>query len=230
MNKGLFITGTDTGIGKTLIAEGIAGWLRQEGVKVGVMKPIASGDGNDIQRLMRAAGTKDPLSETNPLHFKAPLAPSVAAALEDREVDLDQVYAAFWALHKKYDVLILEGAGGVKVPLGETTYVTDLMAALQLPALVVARAGLGTLNHSLLTLDALEAAKVPVAGILLNGGTGKLLAEATNPEELQNHTAISVVGHLKHNPKFPKQLPTLVAALQELPGLRKVLRRTCGLA
>src|SRR5439155_22061817 len=142
MNKGIFITGTDTGVGKTLVASGVARLLKSWGVKVGVMKPVATGDQNDAKALLKAADLSEDLSLANPQFFKAPLAPSVAAELEGREVDSEKIYKAFWHLSKKYDVMVLEGIGGVKVPLGESTYLVDLIEALRLPALVVSLAPL----------------------------------------------------------------------------------------
>lgn len=228
MTRGLFITATDTGVGKTLIACGIARWLRSEGLRVGVMKPVSSGDRNDAKRLIAAAQIREDLDVVNPQHFRAPLAPSVAASLERRAVDMDRIYQAYWALHKRYDVLIVEGAGGVKVPLAESTYVMDLIAAFRLPALVVARAGLGTINHSLLTLDALDQAKIEVVGLLLNGGSGKTLAEATNPDEIQDHTAFPVLGHLRNRSVYPRDVDALARALRKIPRLSKAVQRICG--
>src|SRR5258708_32063229 len=116
MNKGIFVTGTDTGVGKTLVACGIARLLKSWKVNVGVMKPIATGDQHDVRQLMKAADVDDEISMVNPQFFNAPLAPSVAAALERREVRLEKIYSAFWVLSKKYEVMIVEGIGGVKVP------------------------------------------------------------------------------------------------------------------
>lgn len=230
MNKGLFITGTDTGVGKTLIACGIAALLKKWGARVGVMKPIATGDRRDAKRLIAAAGVGDSLDLVNPQFFKAPLAPSAAAGLERRRVEMETIYQAFWALHKKYDVLIVEGIGGVKVPIGESCYVLDMIQALQLPALVVSRAALGTLNHSILTLDALGQAKAPVAGILLNGGRGRTPAEATNEETLQDHITVQVLGRLAFRPAFQKETQAVIRAMSRLPRLVKAVRRACGLA
>jgi dethiobiotin synthetase len=147
MNKGIFVTGTDTEVGKTVVACGIARLLKSMGVKVGVMKPISSGSREDAQHLRKAAEITEELDVINPQYFKAALAPTVAAAMERREVDLEAVYRSYWFLQKHYDVVIVEGIGGVKVPLGESSFVLDLMHALRLQELVVGRAGLGTLNH-----------------------------------------------------------------------------------
>jgi len=225
MNRGIFITGTDTWVGKTVVACGIARWLKNSGVKVGVMKPISSGNQDDAKRLIRAAGVDDDLSLVNPQFFKAPLAPTVAAALERRDVDLQKIYGAYWTLSKKYDVMVVEGIGGVKVPLGESTYVADLIEALRLPALVVSRVILGTLNHTLLTMESLEKEKIEVIGVLLNGGKGKTLAEKTNPEVLQEHMTAQLLGHLKWDPRFKANPSAVAAAMTRLPLLTRALKR-----
>ncbi len=227
MNKGIFITGTDTGVGKTLVACGIARLLKSWGVKVGVMKPVSTGDQEDARALLKAAQIKEDLALVNPQFFKAPLAPCVAAELEGREVDSETIYKAYWHLSKKYDVMVVEGIGGVKVPLGETTYVADLIEALRLPALVISRATLGTLNHTLLTLDALAQEKVEVVGVLFNGGNGKTLAEKTNPETLQDHTTVQVLGSLRSQMRFRKNPAATAQALDRLPLLVKALKRAC---
>ena len=123
--------------------------------------------------------------------------------------------------------MVVEGIGGVKVPLGETTYVVDLIEALRLPALLVSRPGLGTLNHTLMSLDALSEKKVPVLGVLFNGGTGKTLAEKTNPETLQDHTTVQVLGSLKSQPHFRTNSGATAKALERLPLLVKALKRAC---
>jgi dethiobiotin synthetase len=225
MNRGIFVTGTDTGVGKTLVACGIARLLKSWGIKVGVMKPVATGDQEDIRRLMKAAQVDDDLALVNPQFFRAPLAPTVSAALEHREVRLDKVYSAYWTLSKKYDVMVVEGIGGIKVPLGDSTYVADVIEALRLPALVVSRAGLGTLNHTLLTLEAMEKEKIPTVGVLFNGGKGNTLAEKTNPDALQEHTTVQVLGHLKWNPRFRANPAAAAASMAHLPLLSRAIKR-----
>ncbi len=225
MNKGIFVTGTDTGVGKTLVACGIVSLLKSRGIKVGVMKPVATGDQMDAKRLIKAAQVEDDIGLVNPQFFEAPLAPSVAASFERKHLDLGKVYSAFWTLSKKYDVMVVEGIGGVKVPLGESTYVADMIEALRLPALVVSRASLGTLNHTILTIDALEKGKIQMVGILLSGGRGKTLAERSNPDALQEHTTVQVLGHLKWNPRYRSNPSATAQALARLPLLARVLAR-----
>ena len=248
MSKGLFITGTDTGVGKTVIACGIARLFKSRGINVGVMKPIATGSRHDAIQLIKAAGIDETLDVVNPQYFKAPLAPTVAASLERRKVDLDAIYRSYWFLQKHYDVVIVEGIGGVKVPLGESTYVVDLIQALRLPALIVGRTTLGTLNHMLLTFEVLDAAKVPVMGVLLNGGPafakatagqpalalatagehGKTLAEKSNPDELQDHLRVPVLGVLPQKTAFRKNPSAVAAHLKRLPRFMKEIERAIG--
>jgi dethiobiotin synthetase len=223
MNKGMFVTATDTGVGKTVVACGIAALLQKWKIHVGVMKPVATGDLRDIQQLARSIGVQKITPDMNPQFFKKPLAPSVAAALENTEVDLDAIYQAYWRMQKNHDVMIVEGAGGVKVPLGESTYVADLIQAMQLPVIIVARAGLGTINHTLLTIQALEAQQIPILGIVLNGASGRGLAEKTNPSALSEHTTVPVLGVLKQSsgrliPGWP------AATFEKWPKLVQILK------
>lgn len=227
MNKGIFVTGTDTGVGKTVVAAGIARMLKEKGLNVGVMKPISTGDQEDARALIRAAKIEDELALVNPQFFQESLAPEIAAQAEKREVDLEQVYKAFWALSKRHDCMVVEGVGGVKVPLGESTYVLDLIEALRLPTLVVARAVLGTLNHTLLTLDALLGKKIPVVGILFNGGTGKTLVEQTNADVIQDHTTAQVLGQLYQQVAYMKDPSASAKELAEMELLVKAVLREC---
>jgi dethiobiotin synthetase len=229
MNKGIFVTGTDTGVGKTLVACGIARYLKNKGVKVGVMKPVATGSQDDARRLIQAAGIDEELSFVNPQFFRAPIAPSAAAMLERAEVDVSKIYEAYWRLSKKYDAVVVEGIGGVKVPLGETTCVADLMEALQLTALVVSRPALGTLNHTLMTLDVLSQHKISVAGVLFSGGNGKTLVEKTNPDTLQDHTTVQVLGQLRFHAAFRNRPAATAEALSRMTLFMRAIKKACGL-
>ncbi len=168
MNKGIFVTGTDTGVGKTIVACGIARLMKSWGMSVGVMKPIATGDRSDAEHLIAAAEVDDALDLVNPQFFKAAVAPTVAADVEGTHIDIETIYKAYWQLSKTYDAMVVEGIGGVKVPLGDSTYVVDLIKALRLPALLVSRPVVGTLNHSLLSIDALLQKEVPMIGVLFS--------------------------------------------------------------
>ena len=206
MTRGIFITGTDTEIGKTVIAGGLAAALRQTGVNVGVMKPISTGDTADARFLKHAAQVDDELSVINPISLQHPLAPSVAARIEDRDIDLGSVKTVFAELEKRYDFVIVEGVGGIAVPIRDDFLVAQLIEQLQLPILIVATTGLGTLNHTLLTVAFAEQFNLQIAGIVLNGLRRETagLAEATNPVEIEKLTGVPVIGVVP----YEKQLDT----------------------
>ena len=170
--KNILVTGTDTGIGKTVVAGGLAAALRRRGIDAGVMKPVASGGRrgvcDDAVFLRKAAGVDDPLHLINPLLFGPPLAPSVAAAVERRRVDLRPVWAAYRTLSAAHERLVLEGVGGLLVPLRERWTVAHLAKRLRLPLLIVTRPRLGTLNHTALTVLAARAFGLDILGLVVN--------------------------------------------------------------
>lgn len=198
MAKGIFIVGTDTGVGKTIIAAGIAGALYRQGLDVGVMKPVSAGLREDARFLMKSIDSEDPIGLVNPVHLRLPLAPYVAATLLHQRVDIQRIVCAFRILSRKHFFLVVEGAGGLLVPLQKKFLVADLVKALRLPALIVARATLGTINHTLLTVEALRARKIPIVGIVLNGLKSKHrdLAVHTNPKILREFSRLPILGIL----------------------------------
>lgn len=206
--KGIFITGTDTGVGKTYTGTSIAAAMRRKGIDVGVMKPAETGcrvrQGKlvpaDALALMRSAGVADPLELVNPFRFRAPLAPLIAARLEGKRVHLRKIVAAYQSLEQQHEFMIVEGAGGILVPLSRSQSYRDLAALLGLPVLIVARPGLGTINHTLLTVEALQQRTIPIAGIVINYG-GKReagLAERTNPAIIERLSGVPVIGIMRH--------------------------------
>ena len=209
MAHGIFITGTGTEIGKTVIAGGLAAALKHAGTNVGVMKPIASGDTADAQFLKHAAHVNDELAAINPIYLRHPLAPSVAARIENREIDLSCIETAFAALQQKYDFVVVEGVGGIAVPLRDDFLVVHLIHQLRLPVLIVAAAGLGTLNHTLLTVAFAQRFGLQIAGIVLNRHTPEAagLAEATNPVEIEKLTDIPVIGVVPYEKRLDTAQP-----------------------
>lgn len=204
ITSGLFIIGTDTGVGKTYVSAGIARALTCRGVDVGVMKPAETGcslrDGRlmpkDVLRLMKSACVKDPLSLVNPYRFRRPLAPAVAAELERKTIDPLKIINAYQLLSNRHDFMIVEGAGGIMVPLsGAYTYL-DLAKKLGLPVLIVARPGLGTINHTLLTIAALRGREIKIAGIVINYALDQKsgLAEKTSPGVIEKMSGIRIMG------------------------------------
>jgi dethiobiotin synthetase len=153
--KAIFITGTDTGAGKTVLAALLAQFLHGQGVAVGALKPVCSGGRGDARALHAALDGALTLDEINPWHFAVPIAPLLAARRENRRLKLSQVVAHARTMQKRFEVLLVEGAGGLLSPLGEDFNSRDLMLALVATPLVVAQNKLGVVNHVLLTLEAL---------------------------------------------------------------------------
>jgi len=203
--RGLFVTGTDTGVGKTEVATAIvAGW-RARGLDVGAMKAAQSGveDGteSDADRLREAAGGGDPPELVCPYTLAAPLAPAVAARLAGVEITLDRMLACAAELARRHAALVVEGAGGLLVPLAEGHTCADLAVALGLPVLVVARAGLGTVNHTALTCEALRARGLAVAGVVLNRVVAVAdPSEPHNAAEIERLAGVRVIATLPHEP------------------------------
>ncbi|QDV36109.1 dethiobiotin synthase [Tautonia plasticadhaerens] len=198
--RGLFVTGTDTGVGKTRVASAIASALSASGVRVGVLKPAATGaervDGawrsGDAEALIAAIGRDVPIDRVAPILLEAPLAPPVAARLAGAPLGFPRVLESsrsaigWWAGPGGAELMVVEGVGGLLCPMAEGATVADLAVALDFPLVVVARRGLGTLNHTLLTVEAARGRGLRLAGVVLNGSepTADPLAERTNPAEL----------------------------------------------
>jgi dethiobiotin synthetase len=200
-SAGLFVTGTDTGVGKTVVSCALARALRAGGFDVGVMKPCETGvtaaGPLDALALRAAAGADDPLEDVCPLAFALPAAPAVAARAEARTVDLGIVRKAAARLRACHDVLLVEGAGGALVPLAPGVAMADLALELALPVLVVARGALGTINHTLLTLEALASRGIALAGVVLSHGASALSApDAANLAWLREALGPRLLGEL----------------------------------
>ena len=170
----IFVTGTDTGVGKTVVTAALARHYSQLGVSVGVMKPVESGVidplqlGEDAALLKWAADSDEPDELIAPYRFKAPLAPDQAAKLEQRTVVLSDIANHARTLASRYQLVFIEGAGGLMVPLAGGLLVADLVKQLEAELLVVTRPDLGTINHTLLTVFAARSMEIPVYGMILN--------------------------------------------------------------
>jgi dethiobiotin synthetase len=165
----VFVTGTDTGVGKTWVSCALAKAWALQGRRVGVFKPAESGEGGDAAALLRAARCPLPLDLVRPYAFKRPLAPAVAAAEEGKRVSLAGLKLCFRQIDAASDRVVVEGAGGLLVPYGPRLDGAALAKALRLPVLIIARAKLGTINHSLLTVEAARQRGLRVLGVVLNG-------------------------------------------------------------
>jgi dethiobiotin synthetase len=221
---GLFITGTDTGVGKTFVTCALARGLRAAGVDVGVMKPVETGvpvsGPEDARALMRAANVRDELDLVCPIQYAMPAAPQAAAAAEGSETSAsstDRISRAFSTLSARHTFTLVEGAGGILVPFDEKTMMADVAKSLGLPVLIVARASLGTINHTLLTLEACESRGLDVLGVVLSHATGVLSeADTQNLEVLKRALGDRLLGEV-----LPQTRPEEVAPIDA--GLDAVL-------
>ena len=200
MNKGIFITGTDTGVGKTVVSAGLALSLKQKGLDVGIMKPLQSGRRDDTDFLIKTLGVKDEIKLINPYYFKKPLAPLTASEVEGVKIDISSIKNAFEELCKRHDIVIVEGIGGLLVPLTEDYFVSDLILELDIPVIVVSRVGLGTINHTLLTIKHAKESGIDIIGIIFNETKKrrKGLAEKTNPSIIEKLSGVPILGNLPY--------------------------------
>lgn len=202
--RGVLVTGTDTEVGKTVVAGAIARCLAQAGHSVGVFKPVASGcqrrrEGlvsEDAEFLSHCSGSAEPLEVINPVRYHEPLAPWVAAQRSGVELDRAEMCRAYNYLAGQSEVMVVEGVGGVMVPLGRDYAVLDLMVELALPVVVVAASRLGAINHTLLTVEASRARGLEVLGVVINGyqAEGASLAQETNPRVIAEVGGVRVLS------------------------------------
>lgn len=218
--NGVFITGTDTGVGKTLVA---CAWIhaaRAAGLNVGAMKPIAAGaamrDGtlanDDTDAMLAALGWPPARASTvTPLMLKEPIAPHIAARLEDRAIDLDALHAAFVRIASAHEYVVVEGVGGFLVPLDERRHTGHLARRMGLPAVMVVGMRLGCLNHALLTAQAVEREGLEVAGWVASCITPQMPCRDENIETLKRWLPAPHLGTIPY-----MQSPDAVRAASHL--------------
>lgn len=218
---GCFITGTDTAVGKTVVTAALALCLRQHGHRVAVMKPIETGclqgqdlrsDGGRLRALMNTTATLD---QTGPYRFPLPLAPLAAAREVGVSIEADRITTALDRLAIDHDCVVVEGVGGLMVPLSEEMDVRELIAILGLPAVVVGRTALGGVNHALLTLEALRQRAIPLIGIVLNQ-----LGPETN--QRQTDSTVALIRERSGIPVFGPMRYEPACGLDWLDGITKV--------
>ncbi len=206
MGKGIFITGTDTGVGKTLVAGGIAALLREQGIDVGVMKPAESGCRRENGRLIpedalllkEMSECQDELELINPYALEPPLTPALAAELEGVEIRMELIRQAYIDLASRHELVLVEGAGGMLAPLTSGHLMADLSKELGgLPLLIVTRTVLGTINHTLLSLYYAQREGMEVLGITMNQTSPPYgLAESLNLLALKRWIKVPLLGSL----------------------------------
>jgi len=200
--KSLFITGTDTDVGKTYITAGLAVALRKSGMDVGVMKPFAAGraqkkgyKSEDIVILSRAAMVCDPEKLVNPQFFKIPASPYTAWKTLKTKPKISTILSSFKKLTKLHDMILVEGMGGIMTPILKNYYVTNLIKEMKIPTVIVTRSKVGTVNHTIMTVKMCEKYKIPVKGIIINDfDKGYPIRELKR--DLESLTGVKVLGSI----------------------------------
>lgn len=219
MSKAVFITGTDTEIGKTVIASAIVLGIRMKGIDCGVMKPVQCA-GDDALALKEVSQAEDSFGLINPYYFKRPLSPHLAAKLERRRIVPKKIISSYKSLSRRHQFLVVEGAGGLLVPLKSNFLIADLVRELDIPVIVVARLGLGTINHSLLTIEAIRRRGIKVIGIIFNQSKKEPIGvcERDNPLIISKLGKIKVLGIVPYSGSLAKEKGSL-------KGLRQISKR-----
>ena len=200
--KSLFISGTDTDVGKTYITAGLAVTLRKMGLDVGVMKPFAAGTAQkkgfkseDIEILSNAAQVNDPENLVNPQFFKIPASPYTAWKKLKIKPKIPTVLTNFKKLSKLHDLMLVEGMGGIMTPILKNYFITNLIKEMKIPTIIVTRSKIGTINHTVMTIKMCEKYKIPIKGIIINNfDEGYTVKELTR--DLQNLTGVKVLGSI----------------------------------
>ena len=199
--KSLFITGTDTDVGKTYVAAGLAVTLRKMGIDVGIMKPFAAGTpqkkgfkSEDVEILSRAARVSDPENLMNPQFFEMAASPYTASKSLKVKVRVNTALSNFKKLSKLHSMLLVEGMGGIMTPILKNYFVTDLIKEMKLPAVIVTRTKIGTVNHTIMTCKMCEKYKIPIKGIIINNfdSGGYQVKDLTR--DLQSLTGVPILG------------------------------------
>ena len=199
--KSIFVTGTDTDVGKTYVTAGLAVSLRKMGLDVGIMKPFAAGtaqkkgyNSEDVEILARAAQVNDPEKLLNPQFFKMPAAPYTASKNLKVKVRLDSVMSNFHKLSKLHSILLIEGFGGIMAPILKNYFVANLIKDMKIPAVIVARTRVGTINHTIMTCKMCEKYKIPIKGIILNNFESNGYPLKVLERDLKNLTGVPILG------------------------------------
>jgi len=223
--KIIFVTGTDTGVGKTIFAGLLVYHLRATGVHALAMKPFCSGGHADVKLLRAMQDAELTEEEINPFYFAEPVAPLVAARRSKRLISLGEVVRRIREIAARCETLVVEGSGGLLVPLGENYFVSDVIRALNCAVIVVARNQLGTINHTLLTVDALKRFGVKNIAVALMGTSKKDESAAKNAEVLRGFLAGTPVRELIFLGKNPNKNGGLKKSHKKV---KKTLAGFCG--
>lgn len=201
--KSLFVTGTDTDVGKTYVTAGLAVTLRKLGIDVGVMKPFAAGTAQkkgykseDVEILANASQTNDPENLVNPQFFPIPASPYTAWKNLKTKPKINSILSAYKKLSKLHSMLLVEGMGGIMTPILKDYFVTDLIKDMKIPTIIVTRSRVGTVNHTIMTVKMCQKYKIPIKGIIINDfdSDGYKIKELTR--DLKNLTGVPILGSI----------------------------------
>ena len=199
--ESLFITGTDTDVGKTYVTAGLAVTLRKMGIDVGIMKPFAAGTpqkkgfkSEDVEILSQAAQVSDPENLVNPQFFKMAASPYTASKSLKVKVNVNSVLSSFKKLSKIHEMLFVEGMGGIMTPILKNYFVTNLIKEMKIPTVIVTRSKIGTVNHTLMTCKMCEKYKIPIKGIIINNFDSSGYKVKTLKRDLQSLTGVPILG------------------------------------
>ena len=209
-----FVTGTDTGVGKTFVTSGLVRFSRSKGIDAVGMKPICTGDDSDVRQLLDACGSCEPEHLINPVWYRTPVAPYTASIIEDRLIDLDGIREAFEFLARQHSSVLVEGVGGIAVPIFAHYDFRDLARDLRLSVIIVAANRLGVLNHARLTVEAVRAAGLRCSLIALNSAhPDSDISQQTNLSILENLVDVPILA-VEHD---QQEFDDLARYLWELP-------------
>lgn len=200
--RSLFVTGTDTDVGKTYVTAGLSVTLRKMGIDVGVMKPFAAGTAQrkgfkseDIEILSNAAQITDPENLVNPQFFKIAASPYTAWKKLKTKPKISTILSSFKKLSKLHDTILVEGMGGVMTPILKNYFITDLIKEMKIPTIIVTRTKVGTVNHTVMTVKMCQKYKIPIRGIIINNfDNGYPVKQLTS--DLENITGVKVLGSI----------------------------------
>lgn len=203
--KAIFVTGTDTSVGKTFICSLLLRFLRDKGIRAGYQKWVSTGGDEppaDLRYCLDFAGLEydhDMLDLWVPYRFRFPASPHLAAELENRAVDPKLVVKRYNEMSARYEMVVVEGVGGVLVPLRNDLLLADLLARVQIPAIIVARSGLGTLNHTLLTLEALRNRNIDILGVVFSDSSAEEdeTLVKSNMETIEEAGQVRILGRMR---------------------------------
>lgn len=224
IKRSIFITGTDTGVGKTFATCALATLLQERGVKVGVMKPFQCA-GSDAFDLKKNLGLDDAIENINPYFASEPLSPHIAFRREKIKISVEYVKDCLARLQKKYDVVLVEGAGGLLVPIKESYFMIDLARDFDLDVVIVARLGLGTINHTLLTIEQARSCGLSVCGVIFNEPTPskRKIPEKTNPLAVRKYGSVNILGTIPYFKDTSRQ--KILKCLKGKIALDKILQQ-----